>query len=203
MPILAGAVAFGVLVLTDLAEPRSLLALRLASMALSALLLAYGILACALDPWKLGLSIAPRIVAGVVGAAFLYLLIRSLLLEVPTAKGQDAAAPKRLVTTGTYALVRHPGVIWFLFVLLGAAAAADSAPLLVAAPIWAAADVIYAAVQDRIFFPRLFGDAYGDYRRSTPFIIPNPASVRTCCETWNAPLDRSSMKPGGPNGNRV
>ena len=201
MPIVAGVAAFGVLILTDLAESRSLLALRLASMLLSAALLVYGIVACALDPWRLGLPVAARMACGAVGAAFLYLLVRSLFLEVPTIQGQSAGA--RLVTTGTYALARHPGVIWFLFVLLGAATAADSAALLVAAPVWAATDLAYAAVQDRLFFPRLFGEAYGDYCRSTPFIIPNAASVRTCVETWNARIDRSSEKPGGPNGNRV
>ncbi len=202
VPILAGAAAFLVLLLSDYAEIHSLPALKLVSTLVSAGLLGYAILACALDPWKARLPVALRIASGSLGVVFLALLIRSLFLEIPSSREAAAAeGRRRLVTTGTYALVRHPGVLWFLFLLLGASAASDSLLLLVATPVWTGIDLAYAAVQDRFIFPRIFGDVYRDYRRVTPFIIPSPRSLRECYETWNT--DRSRTGQGDHHGNGV
>lgn len=202
LPLLAGAAAFPVLLLSDYGKSRSIPVLTVASTVISAALLGYAFVASILDPWKALLPIPLRAVLGVLGAAFLFLLIRSVFLEIPKEKRDGrAATDRRLVTTGTYALVRHPGVIWFLFFLLGAAAASDSMALLVAAPLWTGIDLAYVAVQDRLFLPRLFGNAYRDYSRITPFIIPSARSIRLCYETWHVPFCSSTTKNGGHHGN--
>lgn len=115
----------------------------------------------------------------------LALLIYSLFIEIPfhstyVAKG----AGNRLVTTGTYALVRHPGVLWLGLVYLSLALLFPSATLLIAFAVWFMLDIIYVVLEDWIFFPRMF-PGYPDYRRSTPFLIPSRQSILTCMRTIN------------------
>jgi protein-S-isoprenylcysteine O-methyltransferase Ste14 len=141
-------------------------------------------LALLVDPWRLALPIGVRIVTGAAAAPFLILLVQSLLIEI-RGTGAGSARPRPLVTTGTYALVRHPGVLWYLFFHLFLGIAAGSIPFLIAAPLWAGLNTAVAAVQDRFFFPRVFGAPYDEYRRAVPFLIPSRASLRRCLATLN------------------
>jgi protein-S-isoprenylcysteine O-methyltransferase Ste14 len=197
LPLLAGAASFPVLLLSDYADLHSLRSLKIASMLAAAGLLGYGLVASMLDPWKAHLPVAVRSISIVLAVAFLLLLVTSLFLEIPGQKGDGG---KGLVTTGTYALVRHPGVIWLFFFLLCLSVVSDSLVLLAATPLWTAIDLLYVVVQDRLIFPRLFGDSYRDYRRVTPFIIPTARSIRLCLETWHA-LFRRTARNGGHYGN--
>lgn len=115
----------------------------------------------------------------------LALLIYSLFIEIPFhGTYVEKGAGNRLITTGTYALVRHPGVLWLALVYISLALLFPSAMLLIAVGVWFLLDVIYVVIEDRIFFPRMF-PGYPDYRRRTPFLIPSRQSILTCIRTIN------------------
>lgn len=103
----------------------------------------------------------------------------SLLVEIPLRKAWlRQGHTDALVTTGTYALVRHPGVLWLASALGLAALAARSRRLLLAWPAIILGDALHVWFQDRVVLPRVFGDAYRDYQRRTPFLIPTRRSAR-------------------------
>jgi len=72
------------------------------------------------------------------------------------------------VTTGTYALCRHPGVLWLTLFLAALAAATASRDLAVATPIWIAADVIHVVRQEKRYLIPLFGAQYVAYQTQSP-----------------------------------
>jgi len=116
----------------------------------------------------------------VVGAG---LLTYSVVIEIPARSTYLApGAPSQLVTTGTYALTRHPGVLWFALFMVGLVIANRSAALLIAAPVWLGLDVLYVWLQDRYFFPKQFPD-YARYREQTPMLIPTVFSTCRCLRT--------------------
>lgn len=110
----------------------------------------------------------------------LLLLIYSLFLEIPFRQtyASDGLGEK-LVMTGTYALVRHPGVLWFGLFLAGLLLVSRSRLLLVAAPTWLIMDALYAWIQDRFLFGRMFA-GYSEYQDRTPMFIPTRSSVMRC-----------------------
>jgi protein-S-isoprenylcysteine O-methyltransferase Ste14 len=115
----------------------------------------------------------------------------SLVIELPARSTYVApGAPSQLITTGTYALTRHPGVLWFAIFLAGLLIANRSLALFIAAPLWLGLDVLYVWLQDRYFFPKQFPD-YGRYREHTPMLIPNRHSIRRCLQTLSWPRGRS------------
>ncbi len=129
-------------------------------------------------------------VGWVLTAVFAFLLVYSLFWELPTEKTYVAfGGPNRLVTTGMYALARHPGVLWYILTICSLILATRSMVLLVVGPVWAALDVAYAVIEDRVFFPRLFPH-YRHYQEATPMLIPTYQSVRAALRT-------SSLLRGG------
>jgi protein-S-isoprenylcysteine O-methyltransferase Ste14 len=125
-----------------------------------------------------------------------FLAVYSLAIEIPFQRTYlGPCAPAGLVTTGTYALTRHPGVLWFALLLIGLLLASRSRPLLIAAPLWLAIDILYVWLQDRFFFPRQFPD-YRRYQRETPMLWPTRASVQRCWETL--PWRRRQSHRGHP-----
>ena len=82
----------------------------------------------------------------------------------------------RLVTTGTYALCRPPGVLWFGLLLIALLLVSRAQFLLVAAPIWLLMDVLWVWVQDAYFFRHMFPD-YRQYQKQTPLLIPTRESI--------------------------
>ena len=118
---------------------------------------------------------------------FLFLLVLSLAIELPSAKtysGQGTSGS--LIKTGTYALTRHPGVLWYLLAMFSLAAASRSALLLAAAPVWSALNVILAFIEDQYLFPRMF-PGYIQYRKETPMLLPTPKSLTACLKTLKKP----------------
>ncbi len=114
---------------------------------------------------------------------FLFLLIYSLFLELPFSKTYGGKKYNDgLVDTGTYALCRHPGVLWFFFMYLFYALYTESVPLLMAGLIWTSLDVIYVVLQEKYFFIKIFKD-YEEYKKSTPMLIPNVESWKRCFKT--------------------
>jgi protein-S-isoprenylcysteine O-methyltransferase Ste14 len=110
-------------------------------------------------------------------AVSFWLLVYSLFVNLPFRKTYVATGSgDRLITSGLYALVRHPGVHWFIMVLAALVLVSRSEMLLIAAPIFAAIDVALVIVQDRFIFGRMFED-YARYRQTTPMLMPNRRSL--------------------------
>jgi protein-S-isoprenylcysteine O-methyltransferase Ste14 len=111
-------------------------------------------------------------------------LIYSLFLEIPFRQTYVAeGVGDKLVMTGTYALARHPGVLWYALVLISLIFISASRLMLFAAPIWFLIDVLHVWLQDQFFFPRMFPD-YTRYQRETPMLVPNRTSLSRCLTTF-------------------
>jgi protein-S-isoprenylcysteine O-methyltransferase Ste14 len=82
-----------------------------------------------------------------------------------------------VVTTGMYALCRHPGVLWFFLFYCLSGLAFNNQLLLIAAMIWTLLDIVYVYIQDRWIFPIILED-YHIYQQQVPFIIPNLTSLQ-------------------------
>lgn len=65
------------------------------------------------------------------------LLFYSLIIEIPfTTTYLSPSAPSQVVSTGTYALTRHPDIIWMAVLLTGVVLVSRSATFVVAAFVW-------------------------------------------------------------------
>jgi protein-S-isoprenylcysteine O-methyltransferase Ste14 len=158
-------------------------------------LLIYATIMVCHSPTKLELPIFARIIGGCLLAIFLCLLIYSLFIELPFRRTYTKqGVGEKLIYTGTYALVRHPGVIWLAFVFLALALLYPSPTLFLAIVVWLSLDVIYVAVQDRYFFPKMFPH-YSDYQERTPFLIPTKQSFLACLKTLRFPTTQTIDKP--------
>ncbi len=114
---------------------------------------------------------------------FLLLLIYSIFIEVGKNTYQFKNKNK-LITTGTYALSRHPGVLWFLFAYLFGAVYFQNYFMLYAGLIWTVINIIYVYIQERFIFNKLF-ENYGNYIQTTPMIMPSYQSIEKCITTLN------------------
>jgi protein-S-isoprenylcysteine O-methyltransferase Ste14 len=111
------------------------------------------------------------------------LLIYSIFLEIPFKQTYaTTGVGDKLVKTGTYALTRHPGVLWFGLSLLALLAISRSVLLLTAALPWFFLDVAWVWIQERFFFSRMF-PGYEQYKRETPMLIPTRESTVRCVRT--------------------
>ena len=125
----------------------------------------------------------------------LFLLLYSLFIEIPFAQTyHQPGTGDRLVTTGTYALSRHPGVLWFALFVISLFLVSRSKQWLIAGPVWVLTDGIYAWIQDRYIFPLMF-PSYADYQRGTPMLWPTKASMRRCMQTIGR-KERATSPPG-------
>jgi protein-S-isoprenylcysteine O-methyltransferase Ste14 len=140
-------------------------------------LLVFSIIMLCLSPDKLALPVWSSWLGWVILPISLSMLIYSLYINLPFAKTYVATGVgDKLITSGLYALVRHPGVHWFSLLLLALVLVSSSRLMLIAAPIWVLLDIILVAIQDRFFFGRMFA-GYDNYRRQTPMLIPNRRSL--------------------------
>ncbi len=127
-----------------------------------------------LSGWARGVTV-------ILAALFFVLLVHALFFALPANASYARPGERRPVCVkGVYALCRHPGVLWFmgLYTCLW---------LSCGLPIWQAVlysglDVLLVAFEDRCVFPEKL-EGYGDYQVSTPFLLPNRRSIRTC---WKA-----------------
>ena len=135
--------------------------------------------------------------AWAVCAVFLFLLVYTLFFALPFGKTYIKGDSRRVCDTGVYALCRHPGFLWLAGAYLFAFLACGRAAMMCAFVLFTIYNFCYVAVQDRRVFPRLF-DGYHFYRDTTPFVIPNTASVRRCLRTLRGGAD-SSCGGGEPD----
>lgn len=119
-----------------------------------------------------------RAVCMVLSPLALLAMLYSIFVEVPLRKAWiDQGHTDELVTDGTYALSRHPGVLFYAVWIITAALATRSRRLLTSAPALILGDVGHVAFQERFVLEPYFGDAYREYQRTTPFLIPNRRSI--------------------------
>ena len=140
-------------------------------------LLVYSIVFVSLGPDRVAIPAWSVWLGWLLLSASLLLLVYSLFVNLPFVKTYvTLGVGDRLVKTGLYALVRHPGVYGFTLIMLALFLITGSSLLLAAAPIWIALDILLVIVQDRFVFGRMFS-GYEQYQRETPMLIPNGRSL--------------------------
>ena len=113
----------------------------------------------------------------------LFLLIYSLFINLPFRKTYIATGVSdKLITTGLYALVRHPWIHCFTLFMLSLILVSKSSLLLIAAPIFILLNILLVVIQDKFFFGRMFA-GYDRYRKETPMLLPNRKSISACIRT--------------------
>ena len=117
-----------------------------------------------------------RIFFGAMAILFLLLLIYSVVIEVGKNTYQYNNKPQ-LITDGTYALSRHPGVLWMFGLYSALAFTLAHTELLIAAFVFTTVNCMYVYIQEKIIFTHIFND-YKSYQEDTPFILPNIKSIK-------------------------
>jgi len=187
--IIVGVIGFAAGLAADFASLRRWTYVKPFAWLAASLLLGYAHVSVALSPEKLALPGWTPWVGWpclLLGAA---LMVYSLYLELPAAqtyvRDTDAQA---VVQAGTYALTRHPGALWYALLLIGLVLASRSRLALWAAPVWFAMELLWVWIEDRFIFERVIA-GYGEYKKTTPMLIPSRASLARCWQTL--PLRRS------------
>lgn len=146
-------------------------------------LFAYSAIMVTITSEKVDLPLGIRIIAFILWLAASFLLVYSLFLELPFAKtyGKNQHSSE-LVDTGTYALCRHPGVLWFGLMFFFFYFTTGAVQLISAGIIWTGIDVFHVYLQEKLFFPKMF-PSYKYYIREVPMLIPSGKSVKKCINT--------------------
>lgn len=140
-------------------------------------LIIFSIIMLCLSPDKLSLPLWSTWLGWVLLPVSVFMLVYSLYINLPLGKTFFAAGVgQKLVTSGLYALVRHPWLHGLVLLLLALILVSGSRLTLIAAPIWVALDIGLVIIQDRFFFGKMFA-GYDNYRRRTPMLIPNRRSI--------------------------
>lgn len=129
----------------------------------------------------------------------LFLLIYTLFFAVPFQEAYVEGSKQKICTTGVYALCRHPGVLFlagfYLFLSLGL----GKPLLLLTGMSYTVMNLLYVLFQDIYIFPRLF-EGYGDYRKNTPFLLPNAAGFKKCIRDLKMDKMEKTADKGGDEG---
>lgn len=105
------------------------------------------------------------------------LLIKALFFSLPAGTYSHPTAPRRVYSSGMYALCRHPGFPSFVLLYAGLALWFGRKSLLPFG-LLVLLNLIYIILQDRWTFPHIFCD-YADYCRRVPFAMPTAGSIKT------------------------
>jgi len=125
----------------------------------------------------------------------LFLLVYSLFIEIPFGSTYSSkGTSNKLTTTGTYALTRHPGVLWLALFYVALILLFPSATMIIATIVWIIMDIIWVLLEDKVFFPRMFPD-HSSYQKQTPFLIPNRKSFSACLRTIRAAKREAHKSP--------
>jgi protein-S-isoprenylcysteine O-methyltransferase Ste14 len=203
--LILGVLAFVLAGLFDLAALRQWRRAKQVSGAAAVLLFSYAVVMVALHPDRLQIPALLSWAGWGLLVLSVLLLVYSLFLEIPFAQTYvGEGVGDQLITTGTYALVRHPGVLWLALFLLALVLVSGSRLLLMATPLWLAVDVLYVWLQEETFLGRVF-PGYDEYRKETPMILPSRKSMGRCYETTvkrllNAGPATSPSGESGKNG---
>lgn len=117
----------------------------------------------------------PLLVLEAIGVcAFGLLLLYSVLLEIPLARRRGrvrSTGEDSVVETGSYALVRHPGFLWFALMWLAIILIYLNTEVTEIGAAMVVLDFLLVVAEDLYFFPRIFSD-YEEYKKRTPFLLP-------------------------------
>ena len=140
-------------------------------------LLVYSAIMVWLAPDKLPLSAWSTWLGWSLFSISILLLMYSLFINLPFRKTYVATGVSdKLITTGMYALVRHPWMYWLILLMLSLILVSQSRLMLIAAPIWILLDILLVVIQDKFFLGRMFA-GYNAYRQETPMLVPNRKSI--------------------------
>lgn len=181
--VLLGLCAWPAFAVFEYASLKKIAGLKQVMATLTVALSASSFVVMCVDGEKLALPSSLPWLGRVLAVVFGLLWFYSMFIEIPFAVTYVRSGHgDRLITTGTYALARHPAVSWFALFLVGLVLATRSRLLLLAAPIWLAVDVLYVWMEEKLFLEKVFGD-YEDYQQRTPMLLPTPRSFRRCLRT--------------------
>lgn len=102
---------------------------------------------------------------------FGFLLIYSLFIELSYKAGFSRPAERKVVSTGTYKLVRHPAFLWFTAFVLSLNLIFMSLSFFAISMSLVLMNFILVIIEDRYIFPSLFND-YNLYKKEVPFLWP-------------------------------
>jgi protein-S-isoprenylcysteine O-methyltransferase Ste14 len=175
--IVLGGLGFLIIHLLEIVSIKRIPGLKPLTMLVGNGLLVFAITMLCLSPDKLMLPVWSTWLGWCLLPISLFMLIYSLFINLPLGKTYFATGVgDKLITSGLYALVRHPWVHWLILLLVALILVSRSSLMLVAAPIWVWLDITLVAIQDRFFLGKMFAD-YDNYRRQTPMLIPNRRSL--------------------------
>jgi len=79
--------------------------------------------------------------------------------------------PQRLITTGVYAIIRHPRYVQIFLGLLGSALIANYLVLYLVVALWLPGIYVIVRLEEKELRDR-FGPAYDEYRHRVPRFLP-------------------------------
>ncbi len=124
------------------------------------------------------------IVFAPIAIIFMLLLVYTLFFAIPFEDTYIKSDVKpKTCSTGFYAMSRHPGVLWFTGFYFFLWLSLSGMLLLAAGILFSLLNLGYIVLQDRWIFMRVFPD-YGEYKATTPFLIPNYRSLNRCVKTF-------------------
>lgn len=123
--------------------------------------------------WHVGLYGAYAL-AGVTIAGLLFTWWARLHLGRLWSSAVTRKEGHRIVDTGPYALVRHPIYCGLLVATLATAGAIATWPALAGAACVAAGFWVKASIEERFLAAEIGQDAYQEYRRRVPMLLPFP-----------------------------
>ncbi len=117
-----------------------------------------------------------KLALAILGLPFLLLLISALFFAIPADEAYvERKEGRAAATDGLYALCRHPGVLFFIPLYI-CISFAFGLPFYHAA-IYSLLNIFLIVYEDIYVFPKvLFG--YAEYKKTTPFLIPNRRSIK-------------------------
>ena len=198
--IVIGSLGFLIIHLFDIVSLKRIPGAKPFAWILGSGLLAYSLIMLCLAPDKLPLPIWSTWLGWALLSVSLFLLIYSLFINLPFRKTYiTTGVGDKLITTGVYALVRHPWIHCFTLLLLSLVLVSRSSLLLIASPIWILLYILLVVIQDKFLFGRMF-DGYDSYRQETPMLVPNRRSINAfinClnrARAWNLDLKEEKIK---------
>ena len=175
--IATGCLGFLIIYLFDIVSLKRLPVVKPGTWILGSGLLVYALVMVCLRSDRLPLPIWSTWLGWALLSTSLLLLVYSLFINLPFHSTYIApGVGNKLIKTGLYALVRHPGIHWFILVLVSLILVSSSSLLLIAAPIFVSLNIVLVTVQDKLFLGRMF-DGYDRYRQETPMLVPNRQSI--------------------------
>lgn len=176
--ILIGLVGFGFIAAAEYSSQKQVGLLKPLLWLMSIACLLYALIMGWVDSPRFAIPLAFSRVALVSSFAFGGLFLYSAFLEVPFRSSyMEKTKQRRLVTGGTYALVRHPGVLWSIGWLLSVVLVSRSLVLAMAVPFWVAANISCVYLEEKVNLEKAFGEEHKEYQKVTPMFIPTKASL--------------------------